>query len=340
MTMKKLVCLLAAAVLVLMTVGTCLAQTATVDYEEAGIRLNVEETLISQYGLSAEVEDYGTVLCLPVTCMNPKYRDGVLEQLLEAARAGDEERYTALAEDYYAHLNLLYVVFAMNGERYARTKQFGQMPFDESLLTPLGEHNGWVYWLSAHETLSEEALAVQSEREIAGWRVCREALGSPDEFIGFIPVVRQEDVAEGNVLPAFATKDLYGNDVTSAIFAEKDVTVINFWGTYCSPCIGEMPELGEWLRELPENAQLIGVVTDAMLGDEMMARKAAQILEKANAPFVSLLLDDALAQYCTGLVGVPTTVLVNSEGRVIGEPILGAQVGKYRKALEEALAGL
>ena len=178
---------------------------------------------------------------------------------------------------------------------------------------------------------------MQSEQEIAGWQACREALSSPEAFIEFIPVVRPETVEEGSVLPAFETQDLQGNTVTNAIFAQKDVTVINFWGTFCSPCISEMPELGAWMREMPENAQLIGVVTDAMLGDSRTAQTAAQILEKADAPFVSLLMDDALAELCSTLAGVPTTVLVDSEGRIIGEPILGAQVDKYRQALAQAL---
>lgn len=335
--LKRLVCALAASALLLLMTVSCLAQTVTVDYDEAGIRLRVDEALLSQYGLEAYVENYGTVLCLPITCMNPEYRENAFEQLLEAVEAEDEEQFDALAEDYYAHQNLLNVVFIMSSEQYAKTKQFGQMPFDETQLTALGEHNGYMYWLSSHDALDEEALAVQSEAEIAGWQACREALSSPEEFIEYIPVVSQKTVAGGDVLPEFATKDLSGNDVTSAIFAEKDVTIINFWGTYCGPCINEMPELGAWMRELPENVQLIGVVTDAMLGDEKTAQKATQILAQADAPFVSLVLDDALAQYCSGLVGVPTTVLVDSEGRVIGEPILGAQMNAYKSALAEAL---
>ena len=331
--LKRLVCALAASALLLLMTVSCLAQTVTVDYDEAGIRLRVDEALLSQYGLEAYVENYGTVLCLPITCMNPEYRENAFEQLLEAVEAENEEQFDALAEDYYAHQNLLNVVFIMNSEQYAKTKQFGQMPFDETQLTALGEHNGYMYWLSSHDALDDEALAVQSEAEIAGWQACREALSSPEEFIEYIPVVS----AQAGELPEFATKDLYGNDVTSAIFAEKDVTIINFWGTYCGPCINEMPELGAWMRELPENVQLIGVVTDAMLGDEKTAQKAAQILAQADAPFVSLVLDDALAQYCSGLVGVPTTVLVDSEGRVIGEPILGAQMNAYKSALAEAL---
>ena len=88
---KRLACALAAAVLLMMTVS-CLAQTVMIDYDEVGIRLKVEESLLSQYGLDADVEDYGTVLCLPITCMNPEYRDSVFSKMLEAARAGDEEQ--------------------------------------------------------------------------------------------------------------------------------------------------------------------------------------------------------------------------------------------------------
>ena len=46
-------------------------------------------------------------------------------------------------------------------------------------------------------------------------------------------------------MPAFIAKDLQGNEITESIFAEKDLTVVNIWGTFCPPCIAEMPELGE-----------------------------------------------------------------------------------------------
>ena len=63
-------------------------------------------------------------------------------------------------------------------------------------------------------------------------------------------------------MPAFTAKDLQGNEVTEEIFAGKDLTVLNIWGTFCPPCIREMPELGEWARAMPENVQLIGLITD------------------------------------------------------------------------------
>ena len=43
----------------------------------------------------------------------------------------------------------------------------------------------------------------------------------------------------------FSTTDLEGNTVTNDIFSQADLTVVNFWGTFCNPCINEMPELAK-----------------------------------------------------------------------------------------------
>ena len=48
--------------------------------------------------------------------------------------------------------------------------------------------------------------------------------------------------------------DLDGETVTNDLFAEKDLTVLNVWGTFCGPCVAEMPELGDWAEELPDGA--------------------------------------------------------------------------------------
>ena len=67
-------------------------------------------------------------------------------------------------------------------------------------------------------------------------------------------------VSEGSL--EFTAENLALESVDSSIFAEKDLTVLNVWGTFCGPCINEMPELGEWQRALPENVQIIGLVAD------------------------------------------------------------------------------
>ena len=59
--------------------------------------------------------------------------------------------------------------------------------------------------------------------------------------------------------PEFKTTDSNGNEVTEKIFADKDITMVNVWGTFCGPCINEMPELQKIYESLPKNANLIGI---------------------------------------------------------------------------------
>ena len=62
----------------------------------------------------------------------------------------------------------------------------------------------------------------------------------------------------------FTVEDIEGNEVTHEVFADADLTVINIWGTFCGPCIQEMPDLGALSQEYAEkNVQFIGLVGDA-----------------------------------------------------------------------------
>ena len=66
-------------------------------------------------------------------------------------------------------------------------------------------------------------------------------------------------------LIAFDTSDLDGNKVTEALFADNRVTMINIWGTFCPPCIREMPDLGQLSTDYKaKGVQLVGVVIDAL----------------------------------------------------------------------------
>ncbi len=143
-------------------------------------------------------------------------------------------------------------------------------------------------------------------------------------------------VSEGSL--EFTAENLALESVDSSIFAEKDLTVLNVWGTFCGPCINEMPELGEWQRELPENVQIIGLVADvAGKEDKEHIELANMILEKTNARFTNIIPNNDFAELLSGVVGVPTTFFINKEGKIVGKPIVGAQVPKYKSFVEEYL---
>jgi thiol-disulfide isomerase/thioredoxin len=139
----------------------------------------------------------------------------------------------------------------------------------------------------------------------------------------------------------FTTENLALESVDSSIFGEKDLTVLNVWGTFCGPCIQEMPELGEWQRSLPDNVQIIGLVADvAGKEDADHIELANTILDKTNAHFTNIIPNNDFAELLSGVVGVPTTFFINKEGKIVGKPIVGAQVPKYKAFVEEYLKTL
>ncbi len=146
-----------------------------------------------------------------------------------------------------------------------------------------------------------------------------------------------EDVSQEVIeFPAFTAVDLQGNSVTEAIFAEKDLTVINIWGTFCAPCIKEMPELGEWAKNMPDNVQMIGLIID-INGEEDTKRHdlAVTITEKAEADFLQIIANQDFTPILNEVFGVPTTLFVDKNGDIVGEPIIGADVDGYKKFVED-----
>lgn len=138
-------------------------------------------------------------------------------------------------------------------------------------------------------------------------------------------------------LPAFTTEDLDGNEVTESILAGKDVTMINIWGTFCPPCIAEMPDLAKLSDSLPENAQIIGLVCDVSLSDRSALQNAKSIAAEAGTNYPCLLLNDSLGEYISQYMYVPTTIFVDSEGNQVGEPVIGADFNAYTDRLQAVL---
>lgn len=140
----------------------------------------------------------------------------------------------------------------------------------------------------------------------------------------------------------FTTNDIDGNEVTESIFANKDLTVVNIWGTFCGPCINEMPELGAWEKELPDNVQIVGLIVDiSSTDDETQIAAAKQITEKADVGFVNLIGGNgAFDELIGSIVGVPTTIFVDKSGNIIGEIIVGADVDRYKSFVNKYVEAL
>lgn len=138
-------------------------------------------------------------------------------------------------------------------------------------------------------------------------------------------------------MPIFKSVTVNDEPVTNKIFSSKKITVVNIWGTFCPPCIAEMPALAEMARTLPDNAQIIGIVCDISVETPEKISDARKILQKANVGFVNIVPDQQLQTFMANVEVVPTTIFVNSTGAVVGNVILGADVKGYKNELEKLL---
>ena len=126
--------------------------------------------------------------------------------------------------------------------------------------------------------------------------------------------------------PAFEGKDLDGNPVTSELFKNNAVTVVNFWFSACAPCIGELGELNELDQMLREKGgAVIGINADTIGGDESMIMEAKSILEKKGAKYQNIYFpaDSEAGKLTYSITAFPTTVVVDRNGNIVGEAILG-----------------
>ena len=147
--------------------------------------------------------------------------------------------------------------------------------------------------------------------------------------------------------PAFEGKDLDGNPVKSdELFSANAVTVVNFWFTTCNPCVGELADLDALNRELAEKGgALIGVNTFTLDGDEAAISEAKDVLTKKGATYQNVYFDSdgEAGKFTANIFAYPTTYVVDRNGTIVGEPIVGAiteknQAETLQKLIDQALA--
>lgn len=139
---------------------------------------------------------------------------------------------------------------------------------------------------------------------------------------------------EGKEFPAFKAEDFLGNEYTEAFFEENEATVVNFWFTGCQACVEEMPYLETMSQKLTEkNVKMIGICTDA--GTEEIDGEVMKILKLNNVTFPNLKIKEGeeMDKLIKSITAFPTTVVIDSSGRIIGKPIVGALENESQEKL-------
>ena len=162
-------------------------------------------------------------------------------------------------------------------------------------------------------------------------------------------ILNEETDANGDVqkFPSFEGKDLDGNEVKSdELFSANAVTVVNFWFTTCSPCVGELGDLDALNKELADKGgALIGVNAFTLDGDETAIAEAKDVLAKKDATYQNVYFDSSSAAgaFTANIFAFPTTYVIDRNGNIVGEPIVGAiteknQAETLQSLIDQAIA--
>lgn len=162
----------------------------------------------------------------------------------------------------------------------------------------------------------------------------------------------QEDSSLGGDLDAiglinFQTQDIYGNTVNQDIFKDYTLTLVNVWGTYCGPCLEEMPDLGELHEEYePKGVNLVGIVIDVQ--DENMEimedqrELAKEITSGTGADYTHLLItEEMIDSVLNQFDAIPASFFVDSDGNIVSEFYIGSRSKKdWADIIETTLENL
>lgn len=154
---------------------------------------------------------------------------------------------------------------------------------------------------------------------------------------------------DGKSLGEFTTRDVNGKAYTQDIFRDYDLTMINVFATWCSPCVAEMPDL-EKLHQMmaDKGVNVMGIVLDVLDENAEIVQedleRAQLLVEQTGVTYPVLLPDPSYMNgYLTetDIEGLPFTFFVDRNGHVVGESYCGSgSLEDWMEIVEQELANL
>lgn len=174
---------------------------------------------------------------------------------------------------------------------------------------------------------------VEIEKKIEELKKQAPAQAKPQDGQSTAPAV----AATGEKFPAFQGKDLDGNALDNSLFSKNAVTVINFWFSTCNPCIGELDELDALNKDLKaKGGEVIGINSFTLDDQKEAIEEAKEILKKKGASYRNITFpsNSEAGKYVQNIMSFPTTIVVDRQGNMVGDPIMGAVAeGKQHEEL-------
>ena len=145
----------------------------------------------------------------------------------------------------------------------------------------------------------------------------------------------------GYIVRPFSASDLNGRIVDNTFFANQRLTMVNVWGTFCGPCIREMPDLAQLPGEFPStDFAILGVIADTP--DASNEATARQLTGSTGVTYTNIIPDRSITTEMLADVSVvPTTFFVDRTGTVVGEVLTGSRTkAQWMSVIQGMLAKL
>ena len=185
----------------------------------------------------------------------------------------------------------------------------------------IGKEDNFEFYLLYNNEPDTEGLTEEAKRELEENYVEIENFKSLIDV--YKPISETEKVSKNKL--EFTTKTLEGSEVDSSLLGSSKITMVNVWGTFCNPCIDEMPDIQSLYEEvLGDGVNIIGIVSDTPDKDnEELAKK---ILSEKGVKYTNIIPDETIMNNITNNISaVPTTFFVDSEGNIIGDLVVGSR---------------
>lgn len=152
------------------------------------------------------------------------------------------------------------------------------------------------------------------------------------------------NAGDSTTVGKFETKGVDGKDYTEKVFSDYELTLVNIFTTWCSPCVNEIPELEKLYEEMKEKGVgVVGVVLDTVGDDakqnEDTVKKAGVLQEKTKASYPFLVPDSTMMNgRLNGISAFPETFFVDKEGNIVGETYSGSHsLDEWKEIVEKEL---
>jgi len=151
----------------------------------------------------------------------------------------------------------------------------------------------------------------------------------------------------GPSLGTFTTQDVNGKEYTQDMFKDYDLTLVNIFATWCTPCVAEMPELEKLYQQMKDQGvNVVGFVMDVLDENAQTVpenlERAQVLVERTGVTYPVLLPDSTyLNGRLTGIEAFPETFFVDKDGNVVGGTYSGsAGLEDWLEVVEKELAAL